>query len=415
MATQRSKLISELNASWRNAIDVAVDAAFGEMVEVRQHLHAHPEPSGEEFETTRYIVERLDPDTFDLAPGPEGRGVTVQRKGELTGSRIVLRADIDALRIQDNKNVAYRSTRNGIMHACGHDGHSAVILGAIRALTAAQADGSLPHYVPWRAVFQPAEESNEGALAMIRAGVLENARAIIGLHLDPSREVGGVGVRSGTFTSDCVEIRMRIAGKGGHAARPHESLDPIATAAQLISSIYLFVPRTSDSNDPIVVSFGQIHGGTSSNVIPDEVRLSGTLRTHRAATRVKTIDHINKLSRSLAEASDTRIEIEYIEGPPALQNDPDLTALIASEATDVVSAARVDTIPHPSMGGEDFANYTAHVPGAMFRLGCASPGRGAPPLHSPDFDLDPESLRIGAKILARVAVAWSEQQAAGKE
>jgi amidohydrolase len=294
------------------------------------------------------------------------------------------------------------------MHACGHDGHASIVLGAIWALDAAQAAGELPRPVSWRAVFQPAEETNRGAIEMASAGAVDGAAAIVAAHMDPSRQAGTVGVRAGAFTADCVEIRMRIVGRGGHAARPHESLDPIAVAAQLISSIYLFVPRTTDAQDPIVVSFGMIHGGTTPNAIPDEVHVAGTLRTYRAQTRQRAEDHIRKLSRALAEASDTQIDVEYIEGPPGVENDPALTSLIRREASALLGANGVQEIPRPSMGGEDFANYLDRLPGAMFRLGCASGPKGAPPLHSPMFDLDPEALRVGAKLLARIAVAWSE-------
>jgi amidohydrolase len=222
-------------------------------------------------------------------------------------------------------------------------------------------------------------------------------------------------VRAGAFTADCVELAIRVTGKGGHAARPHESQDPIATAAQLISSIYLFVPRATDTHDPVVVTIGQIHGGDIPNAIPEEVTMRGTLRTFNEFSRRKTLDHLRKLCRGLAETSDTRVKIDFIEGPPAVINDESLTNLLRSEAVHLLGADNVAELSRPSMGGEDFANYLPHVPGAMFRLGCAAPGAAAPALHSAYFDLEPEALGVGAKILARAAVTWARHSTDGDD
>jgi amidohydrolase len=204
-----------------------------------------------------------------------------------------------------------------------------------------------------------------------------------------------------------VAIEIEIVGKGGHAARPHESLDPIATAAQLISSLYSFVPRGADSHEPVVLSFGAIHAGDSCNSIPDRLMLRGTLRTLSPYARERAQEHIRRLGDGLASASTTAISIVFTEGPPALANDAALTRLIAREAGDALGADHVHSIPTPSMGGEDFANYLAHVPGAMFRVGCAASDPPVP-LHSPRFDVAPQALAVAAKILARTAIAWTD-------
>jgi amidohydrolase len=396
----------------RNAeLDGAVESFFERMVEVRRQLHRQPEPSGEERETSRFLLEQLTMLGLPGRLGPDGRGVI----GESAGSEgaagaplIAMRADIDALHIQDAKDVEYRSARPGVMHACGHDGHAATVLGAAAALTSMARAGRLPWPVRWRAIFQPSEETNRGALEMIEAGALEGVGAILSQHMDPSRPVGEIALKAGAFTADCVELAITIHGQGGHAARPHESLDPIATAAQLISSVYLFVPRATDSQDPVVVSFGQIRGGEDANVIPDRVVLRGTVRCLSEAVRLRTLDHIGKLARGLAEASGTRIEMKFIPGPPAVNNDYGMTELVRGAAIGVVGADHVKELARPSMGGEDFANYLSGVRGCMFRLGCAPPGGRAPQLHSPLFDLDERAMSIGAKILARAVVAWSE-------
>lgn len=407
------ELIEPSHADWLSAVDEAVARFEARMVEVRRHLHRYPEPSGAERETSAYLERQARELGLETRLGPDGRGVIVDppaRETEAAACCFGLRADIDALHIHDAKGTAYRSEVPGTMHACGHDGHSATVLGACGALQAVSREGLLPWPVRWRAVFQPAEETNRGAYEMMDAGALEGVDAMLSQHMDPSRPVGEIGVRMGAFTADCVELDMTVHGHGGHAARPHESLDPIATAAQLITSMYLSVPRTTDSQEPVVVSFGQIQGGEDSNVIPDKVILRGTLRCLSEAVRKRTLDHIEKLARGLAEASGTRIEMQAIPGPSAVHNDPELTELIRAAGRDVVGPENVKDIPRPSMGGEDFANYLTRVPGCMFRLGCAPPGLQAPPLHSPMFDLDERALAIGARILVRAVVHGSRPE-----
>lgn len=399
-------------APWRKQLDVLVQNVQPRMQQVREYLHAHPELSGREFATTRYIRSQLDEDRFSIRTGPDGRGLIVDAQPTQTRTVIALRADIDALPIQDAKNVSYRSSESGVMHACGHDGHAASVLGAIWALEAARDSGILPCPVSYRAIFQPAEETNKGAIEMCEAGALDGVGAIIGAHMDPSRAAGTVGIREGVFTADCVELGIRITGRGGHAARPHESLDPVAVAAQLITSLYLFVPRGADSQDPVVLSFGAIHGGEGANSIPDEVILRGTLRTMTSTSRIQAVEHIRRLANGLATASTTVIEISTIEGPPALTNDTYLSSLLAQEARHCLGADHVQPIAKPSMGGEDFANYLATVPGAMFRTGCRG-GDAPPPLHSPRFDIDPLALGATAKVLARTVCAWTEEQQTG--
>ncbi len=409
MKRQDSDIAAATDAEWRARIDAAVDAHFEEMVEVRRHLHAHPEPSGEEHATTEFLRDQARKSGFQIHPGPDELGLIVDPGEAADGEKIALRADIDALRVQDAKQVPYRSAVSGIMHACGHDAHAATVLGAVWALDDAKKAGTLPWSVPWRAIFQPAEETNRGALGMVEAGALDDVGAIIGLHMDPSRAVGTVAVSPGPFTADCVEMEIRLHGRGAHAARPHESRDPIAAAAQLISSVYLFVPRLTEAHDPVVVSFGQIRGGDAPNAIPNLVVLRGTIRSFRESTRKRTMEHVRQLARGIEEASGTRIEVRFLEGPPAVYNDPELTKLVWNCAVDVLGENFVQSVENPSMGGEDFANYLGHVRGSLFRLGCAlSPD--SPPLHSADFDIDERALAAGAKVLARVAVEWARPQ-----
>jgi len=401
-----------MTALWQNELDAAIDRRTEQMVQVRRHLHIHPEPSGCEHDTSLYIYRLLDAQGIDIRMGPEGRGVIADGPALAGGRRIALRADIDALRIEDQKQVDYRSQVPGVMHACGHDAHTATVLGAVLALDDLAGAGALPWPVRWRGVFQPAEETSLGANEMIAAGALLDVDAILSCHMDPSRAVGRIGLRIGALTSSCDDLRIEIVGRGGHAARPYESRDPIAAAAQLISSIYLFIPRATDSFEAVVVTIGQVIAGHNPNVIPERVELLGTIRTLAATARQQTIDHLRQLARGVAEASGTTIDVHVDRGPPSVMNDPAMVALFRQAGAEVLGADHVEEIPRPSMGSEDFAFYLIHTPGAMFRLGCASTERGGSPLHSPTFDIDERALVYGAKILARSAVLWSQPRTA---
>lgn len=404
----RADIVNEpVETAWSRKLHQIVDEQFERIRQVRRHLHRQPEPSGEEFQTSLYLAERLAEFGLETKLGPEQRGVMVDLGNE--EPELGLRADIDALRIHDDKQVDYCSSVDGVMHACGHDAHSATVFGALATLTEMQKRNALPWPVNCRGIFQPAEETNRGALEMIEAGALEGLHSLLGVHMDPSRMVGTIGVRQGDFTADCHEMRIEVTGRGAHAARPHEAIDPISATAQLISSIYLFVPRGTNSQDPVVVTFGQIEGGYAPNAIPDKVVVRGTLRTLDTGVSEATMRHIDRLIRGVAEASETTITIAWTSGPPPVKNDRDLTRLLIQSGRDTIGSENVKTIPRASMGGEDFANYLTQVRGAMFRLGCAR-ADNAPPLHSSLFDIDEESLRVGAKILAYGAILWHDPQ-----
>ncbi|GIW78885.1 MAG: peptidase M20 [Gemmatales bacterium] len=391
---------------WRRFLDQTVDSLLPEMVRVRRHLHMYPEVSGAEWQTTEFLRRELAELDCQIRVGPDGRGLIVDQNRQTAGPRVALRADIDGLPIGDQKNVEYRSRINGVMHACGHDAHSAILYGTLRALHQLQQLKVMPASLCWRGIFQPAEESNEGALEMIQAGAVDEVSAVLSLHVDPSRPFGRIGVREGVFTAACDEINIRIQGRGGHAARPHESIDPVAAAAQLISSIYLFVPRSVDSQDPVVITFGQIQGGNSANAIPSQVLVRGTLRTLGGSVREHAKRHIKQLASGLEQAAGTRIEIEFLPGPESVVNCVDLCRLIRQAGHELLGPANVDELTRPSMGGEDFAHYGSKSPICMFRLGCAGDGH---PLHSPLFDIDERSLALGAKLLCRAAILWACQ------
>jgi amidohydrolase len=395
-------------ADWREAIDGFVDEHAATLCATRRYLHSRPEPSREELETAAYLARRLEQAGVPYTLLRSGRGVIAEPSPEDPSARVALRADIDALRLQDAKDVAYRSTRDGVMHACGHDAHATMVLGAALALWHCR--DRFPWPVPWRALFQPAEEVGEGALEMIREGAIEGVRAIVALHVDPETPTGRIAQRSGVLTAFCQELHVAIQGQGGHAARPHQAIDPIATAAQFIGAVYQSVPRAIDARDPVVVTFGSIHGGSNANVIPEHVVLLGTVRALSAASAARAAERLRRIALGVTEASGALVEVTPRRGLDGVVNDPEVTAVCVRAAVELVGHDHIDTIPLPSMGGEDFAGYLAHAPGCLLRLGVARDGAPRHLLHSPHFDIDERALAIGAKLLARSAVLLSRDK-----
>ena len=394
---------------WRKHLDEAIDRRFPQMVQLRRHLHRNPEPSGHEEATSLHFYQLLSDEACTVRMGPEGRGVLADFSYLGGDSKtLAIRGDIDALPIHDEKTVEYRSQCDGVMHACGHDAHSSLVFGAVTALADLAGRKALPWPVNVRAIFQPAEETCQGARDMIGAGALDGVEAILATHMDPTRHVRQIGVRAGILTASCDELQFQIDGHGGHAARPHETHDPIAAAAQLINALYLFIPRATDSQDAVVVTIGKIKAGEHANVIPETVILKGTIRTLSDQAREDTLDHIGRLVSGVAATSETRILFSVGKSAPSVRNDAELIALLRRCGREVIGESGVEEIPRPSMGSEDFAFYLDELPGAMFRIGCASAEVGDAPLHNSMFDIDEDALRVGASVLARAAVLWSK-------
>jgi len=399
---------------WREQLNAIIDEQFSDVVALRRYLHQHPEVSGEEYATSDLLAARTSELGMTVRRGPEKRGVIADLR--LPGSReddpvFAVRGDIDALRIQDSKTVEYASQRAGIMHACGHDAHAAMTFGVAAAVTELHNQTDFRDFAEgfrFRAIFQPAEETCRGALEMIEAGALEGVEAIIATHVDPRRNLGAIGVRSGVLTANCDHLHVTVHGQGGHAARPQEARDPIWAATQLISELYQRVRSESDGNPEVVIAFGQIFGGHNGNVIPDDVTLNGTLRTLSPVARDAAKSGIQAIAKRVGEATGTTIEIDFVSAADAVVNCPQLTELISATAGEGMDDVTVKKIAQPSMGGEDFAFYGNHVPAAMFRLGVCSDKCGGAPLHTSDFDLDEEALRIGIRIMAQTAIAWCE-------
>jgi amidohydrolase len=389
-------------SDWAHNVDAWIDTNREELIAIRRHLHAHPEPSGEETATTEYLVQRLEQAGLLVTPGPNGRGLWAEPAAQ-TGDKVALRADIDALRLSDDKAVGYRSLTVGVAHACGHDTHAAMAVGAALALL--NAAHVLPAALRWRLILQPAEETSVGARELIDAGVMKDVKAIVGLHVDPDRDLERVGFSRGTLTAFCDEIDIVVSGSGGHAARPHAAADPIAAAVQLISAIYQLLPRSIDPREAAVATFGYLHGGNARNVIPSRVEIKGTMRTHSRESRDTLESRILATADGIGRAPGTTVEVAFHQGPDAVVNDERATELCEQAAAGLLGPEAIEPIGLASLGGEDFAEYLLDAPGCFFRLGTRGGPESAFPLHSGWFDIDERAVALGAKLFARCVVA----------
>ncbi|MBV4366710.1 amidohydrolase [Erwinia phyllosphaerae] len=368
--------------------------------EVRHHLHRFPELSNQEFATTAYLREQLAREDIAILDLQLATGLVAEITGGKPGPLVVLRADIDALPIEEQSGVAFSSQNPGVMHACGHDFHASAALGAAIFLQRQRAE--LAGRV--RILFQPAEENGNGAPAVLASGALQNASVIFGLHNDPGLPVGVVGSKAGALTAGVDRFAIRIKGTGTHAARPHEGNDPIIIAGQLIASLQTLIARNLPSDQNAVVSITQVHSGTTWNVIPEEAWLEGTVRTFNAASRDLLEKRLRQLLDGLAISFNASVTLDWQAGPPSVCNDERWAAFALEQAS--ASGLEARTV-EASPIGEDFAFYQQQVPGAFVMVGSGGPW----PLHHPQFRVDDEALLPAALYLANLALAASTKLA----
>jgi len=373
-----------------------------ELVAIRRHIHAHPEPSHSEFETAALVARELA--VAGLSPRllPKGNGVICDI-GQ--GDRIIaFRADLDALPLQDTKDVPYRSTVAKVAHACGHDVHTTVLLGLGLALAQLDEQGELAGRV--RLIFQPAEETvPSGAPEVIAAGALQDVAAIYALHCYPQLPAGLVGVRSGPFTAAADTVEVTLTGPGGHTARPHLTADLVHALGRVIVDVPSLLDRRVDPRAGVSMVWGAVHAGQAFNAIPGEGEAKGTVRIlNREAWRTAP-ELVTKLIREVVAPTGAEVEIRYTRGVPPVINDRMAAAVIAGAAGAALGADRV-VEAEISMGGEDFAFYLENVPGAMIRLGTGTPGaESTHDLHQSSFDVDERCIAYGVRVLVHTALA----------
>jgi hippurate hydrolase len=378
------------------------------MRNIRRTIHQHPELANEEYRTQRFICEKLQEISVPfrieglhtgivatIGPSPSDNPATPS---------VALRADMDGLPVDEKTGLAFASKLQGLMHACGHDGHIAMLLGAAAMLQKVE--------IPGRVIFlfQPAEESGEGALAMIEDGAFAGVQAIFAGHIDRHFKVGQIGAEPGLICAYTDKFEIKVCGRGGHAARPHETIDAIVVASLLVMSIQTLVSREINPSYPTVVSVGRFSGGSAYNVIAEEAVLEGTIRATHPEIRAQIIDGLERMVRAMDGLYNAKTTIHFRDGLPPVINHPVAAKIARSAARKIVGREGVVKQLHPSLGGEDFAYYLQKVPGCLVRFGAGHPELPNIPSHSPYFDFDEGVLPIGASFLAQVAWQTLEQK-----
>lgn len=367
------------------------------MIELRRTFHRHPELAFEEEQTASTIIAELERLGIAYSYAGKGSGVVADLPASLGRPTIALRADMDALPGAENTDLPFASSIEGKMHACGHDAHMAMVLGAARLLLESPPDVNV------RFVFQPAEERGGGARTVIASGALEGVSAIFGGHVTQHYRVGEIMVAEGVITAQSDRFAIDVQGRGGHGARPHEATDAIVVSALLITALQTLVSREVDPSHPTVITVGTIQGGSAPNVIADTARLEGSIRTTRADIRDHIHSGIKRMARALGELHNAQLEVCIEAGYPPVTNtgrEADLAYLAAQR---VVGQQGLMQMDHPSMGAEDFSFYLEKTPGCYVRFGARPAGDHYVPLHSPEFDIDEGVLAVGAAFFAQVS------------
>ncbi len=385
------------------------------VIEIRRDLHAHPELSNREERTARVVAERLREIGVDeIKTGVAHHGVVALIRGRKPGPTVALRADMDALPIQEETGLPFASQNEGVMHACGHDCHTAMLLGAAEVLAGMR--DVMPGTV--KLVFQPAEEGTPageqgGAKLMIEEGALEDpdVSAIFGMHVNTELEVGKISYRAGVLLASVDRFQVTIRGEHSHAAMPWLGVDPIVASAHVVTAVQSIASRKVDARDPVVVSFGIIRAGRAWNIIPGEVSLEGTIRTHSTDARQKAVAEFGRIVRGTADALGASAEIQFEDYGPCTRNDPDLVARTIASLERTVGEENVAEA-QAVMGGEDFAHYAEHVPGCFIFLGVRNEAIGAVhPVHTPLLLIDEAALPVGVRAHSLMALDYLHRHA----
>ncbi len=378
------------------------------IVKFRREIHRHPELSGREEKTSSFVAGVLEDNDIEVKTGVGGYGVVGLLRGGVGVNTMALRADMDALPIQEQSGTGYSSEVPGVMHACGHDVHTAILMGT--AIVLSRLRDRLPGNVKF--IFQPSEESSVGgAKKMIEDGALEDPApsAIAALHCYPELEVGRIGHRAGIMTASSDTLTIKIKGRSGHASRPHQAVDAIHVASMVINAVHHIVSRRTDPLHHAVISIGVIKGGTAPNIISDHVEMKGTVRTLDPVMRRKMPKIIEQTVKGITMGSGAEYEFRYSFGSPSVVNDKEMDELVRRCAVEVVGEENTIEMPDPLLGSEDFAYFAERIPGAFFRLGTSNREKGITyPLHNPKFDVDEDALSIGMTLMSLLTFRYLE-------
>jgi amidohydrolase len=368
------------------------EALSGRITEIRRHLHQHPELSNEEVETTKYIISLLEQAGIRIIDYGLKTGVIAEVGGLRGGPVVALRADIDALPIEEETGLPYASVYPGKMHACGHDFHTAALIGAAYLLK--EQESELKGTV--RFLFQPAEEKATGALQIVDSGALEGVRAVFGMHNKPGLPVGTIGIKGGPLMAAADGFKVEVTGTGTHAAVPDAGIDPIVASSHIITALQTIVSRNVSALQSAVISVTKLHSGNTWNVIPETAVLEGTIRTFDEEVRLSVLRRFQEVTEGVAVALGAKANVRWITGPPPVIND-DALAKLANESADALGLTAVEPVPSPA--GEDFAVYQRAVPGLFVFMGTS----GTREWHHPDFNLDERALPLSAGFFTDIA------------
>lgn len=379
-----------------------VDQMLPQLTRMRRHLHRHPETSGNEKETAAYVASVLKAEGVPVQCNIGGHGLLARIESPHSSEWIALRADMDGLPIHDRKSCDYASMVQDVSHACGHDVHTAMLTAA--AVVLHKLRDQLPYSIA--CIFQPAEETTEGAAAMLADGVFEeiSAKRIHALHVSPYLPAGSVGLKSGAICAAADMFTVEITGRGGHAARPHECIDVILVTSQIIAALHHIISRRINPLHPAVLTIGQIHGGSAANVIPDRVSFSGTVRTLNPEVHEEIRLRMDRIIRQTAETWGAVARFQMQQAIPVLYNDAKIMRMVRQRLAHYLPDVPLIDIEEPSMGGEDFAEFLKHIPGSLLRLGTGSGPATRYPLHHPCFDIDESAMASGVAALVSLCL-----------
>lgn len=375
-----------------------------EIIAWRRYIHAHPELGYAEHHTAAFVAEKLRSWNIEAYEAVGGTSVVGVLHGAKPGFCVALRADMDALPLEEETGLPFASQNPGCMHACGHDGHMAILLGAAKVLS----DKRHEFAGTVKFIFQSAEECppRGGALPLIEAGVMENPKVdfVFALHLWPELPLGKVGIKAGVLMSAADRLQIHIAGLGGHGAAPHHAVDSVVVASHIVTAMQTIVSRQTDPLEPVVVTIGQFVAGQRHNIVAANAYLDGTVRTQNKTVRQMLPKRISQLAESIAAGFGARASVDYEFGYPALYNHPQGSQLVIEAASLALGKDCVVLMERPSMGGEDFAYYLEHAVGAMFWLGCQESHMPSFPIHNSRYNFDERVLVRGAAVMAEVAL-----------
>lgn len=390
-----------------NAIKQHTSGIIDTMRAVRRHLHSNPELSYVEFQTSEYICDFLKKEGIPFQKGWVKTGITAEIKGAKPGPHIALRADMDALPIKEEADVPFKSQNEGVMHACGHDVHTTCLLGTLKVLNEFRSElsGTV------QAVFQPGEERLPGgASLMIKEGIFEKQKpeTILGQHVYPQLPAGKVGFKPGRYMASADELYITVKGKGGHAALPHNLIDPVVISSHLITALQQLISRNKNTFTPGILSFGYIHGAGATNIIPGEVQIHGTFRAMDEDFRSEAHERMTKLAKGLVEGMGGEIDFKIDKGYPVVHNDEEFTKVNMDRAADFLGSENVALLEE-RMTAEDFAYYSQIVPGCFYRLGTGFENEENYGLHHPKFKVDEDALETGIGLMSYLTIKQLEK------